>query len=59
MLETLRTTDKNSSKSTKKLGSYENRQKRMSDVVDIFDGNVRIFRTTKSGDMYQMTMYKR
>ena len=57
MLETLRTTDKNSSKSTKKLGSYENRQKRMSDVVDIFDGNVRIFRTTKSGDMYQMTMY--
>ena len=57
MLETLRTTVKNSSKKTKNLGSYGSRKKRMSDVLDIFDGNVRIFRTTNSGDVYQMSMY--
>lgn len=57
MLETLRTTVKNSSKKTKSLGSYGSRKKRMSDVLDIFDGNVRIFRTTHSGDVYQMSMY--
>ena len=57
MLETLRTTVKNSSKKTKSLGSYGSRKKRMSDVLDIFDGNVRIFRTTNSGDVYQMSMY--
>jgi integrase len=30
---------------------------RMSDVMDIFDGMVRIFRTTNSGDVWQMRMY--
>ena len=30
---------------------------RMSDVMDIFDGLVRIFRTTNSGDVWQMRMY--
>jgi integrase len=29
----------------------------MSDITDIFDGHVRIFRTTHSGDVYQMRMY--
>ena len=58
MLETLRTIDKNSSnKKNKKTGKYKNRQKRMSDEFEIFDGNVRIFRTTNSGDVYQMAMY--
>ena len=29
----------------------------MSDITDIFDGHVRIFKTTHSGDVYQMRMY--
>ena len=32
---------------------------RMSDVMDIYDGEVRIFRTTHSGDVWQMRMYVR
>ena len=30
---------------------------RMSDVIDIFDGMVKVFRTTHSGDVWQMRMY--
>lgn len=30
---------------------------RRTDVMDIFDGNVRIFRTTNSGDVWQFQMY--
>ena len=29
----------------------------MSDVIDIFDGMVKVFRTTHSGDVWQMRMY--
>ena len=32
---------------------------RMSDVTDIYDGEVRIFRTTHSGNVWQMRMYVR
>ena len=30
---------------------------RMSEVTDILDGEVRVFRTTHSGDVWQMRMY--
>ena len=30
---------------------------RMSEVTEIYDGKIRIFRTTHSGDVWQMRMY--
>ena len=49
MLQTLRPIDLNSRKSTK--------EKRMSEVEDIFDGHIRIYKTTNSGDIWQLRMY--
>ena len=49
MLQTLRPIDLNSRKSTK--------EKRMSEVEDIFDGHIRIYKTTNSGDVWQLRMY--
>jgi hypothetical protein len=40
----------------KKLKTSE-KVSRMSEITDIFDGHVRIFKTTNSGDVYQMRMY--
>lgn len=49
MLQTLRPIDLNSKKT--------NKQKRMSEVEDIFDGHIRIYKTTHSGDVWQLRMY--
>jgi integrase len=49
MLQTLRPIDINSRKT--------NKQKRMSEVEDIFDGHIRIYKTTNSGDVWQLRMY--
>ncbi len=58
MLQSLRPVERNSSKKKPgELGCYGLRNKRMSDVTEIFDGNIRIYRTTNSGDVYQMRMY--
>jgi len=54
MLKTSKTVENNSLTKTNK---YANRKKRISDVLEIYDGNVRIFKTTNSGDVYQMSMY--
>lgn len=52
MLHTLKTTANSNSK--KNAGT---KSPRRTDVMDIFDGNVRIFRTTNSGDVWQFQMY--
>jgi len=57
MLHTLRTIDINSSKKKQKNLKTSEKVSRMSDITDIFDGHVRIFKTTHSGDVYQMRMY--
>jgi len=49
MLQTLRPIDLNSKKT--------NKEKRMSEVEDIFDGHIRIYKTTNSGDVWQLRMY--
>jgi integrase len=54
MLKTSKTIENNSLTKTNK---YENRQKRIFDSFERFDGKIRIFRTTHSGDVYQMSMY--
>ena len=54
MLKTSKTVENNSLTTTNK---YANRKKRISDVLEIYDGSVRIFKTTNSGDVYQMSMY--
>jgi integrase len=54
MLKTSKTVENNSLTKTNK---YANRKKRISDVLEIYDGSVRIFKTTNSGDVYQMSMY--
>lgn len=54
MLKTSKTIENNSLTKTNK---YENRQKRIFDSFERFDGQLRIFRTTHSGDVYQMSMY--
>ena len=59
MLKTSKTIQKNSSTTQNKTNKYANRIKRMSDVTDIYDGGVRIYRTDKSGDVYQLSMYIR
>jgi integrase len=57
MLHTLRPIELNSrNKKDKNLKTSE-KVSRMSEVTDIFDGHVRIFKTTNSGDVYQMRMY--
>lgn len=57
MLKTLKTIENNSLTKTKKTNKYENRQKRIFDSFERFDGQLRIYRTTHSGDVYQMSMY--
>ena len=57
MLKTSKTIQKNSSTTQNKTNKYANRIKRMSDVTDIYDGGVRIYKTEKSGDVYQLSMY--
>ena len=57
MLKTSKTIENNSLTKTKKTNKYENRQKRIFDSFERFDGQLRIFRTTHSGDVYQMSMY--
>lgn len=54
MPRTLTTIEKND------LAQKPKRQRaasRMSDITDVLDGQVRIFRTTHSGDVYQMRMW--
>lgn len=57
MLKTSKTIENNSLTKTKKTNKYENRQKRIFDSFERFDGQLRIYRTTNSGDVYQMSMY--
>jgi len=57
MLHTLRPIELNSRNKKEKNLKTSEKVSRMSDITDIFDGHVRIFRTTHSGDVYQMRMY--
>lgn len=57
MLKTSETVEENSSNKKTKVSKYANRQKRIFDSFERFDGQVRIFRTTHSGNVYQMSMY--
>ena len=57
MLQSLRTVDGSRSVRKKIKKDATGKVARMSDVFDIFDGNVRIYRTTMSGDVWQMRMY--
>ena len=51
------TVENNSSVSIKKINKYADRKARISDSFERFDGQLRIYRTTHSGDVYQMSMY--
>ena len=51
------TVENNSSVSNKKINKYADRKARISDSFERFDGQLRIYRTTHSGDVYQMSMY--
>ena len=62
MFQTKSTVEKNGrKKSTTKTVSQTKVLKpkipRMSDITEIYDGDIRIFRTTKSGDVYQLRMW--
>ena len=56
-MKTLKTSKTVENNSLIKTNKYINRKKRISDVLEIYDGSVRIFKTTNSGDVYQMSMY--
>jgi integrase len=51
------TVENNSPVSNKKINKYADRKSRISDSFERFDGQIRIYRTTHSGDVYQMSMY--
>jgi integrase len=51
------TVENNSLVSNKKINKYADRKARISDSFERFDGQLRIYRTTHSGDVYQMSMY--
>jgi integrase len=57
MLHTLKTVDDNSLKTNKTKKKSTEKVSRRSDVTEIFDGNVTIYKTTNSGDVYQFQMY--
>ena len=62
MFQTKSTVDKNSrkkssKKTTKETKVLKEKIPRMSDITDIYDGDIRIFRTTKSGDVFQLRMW--
>jgi integrase len=62
MFQTKSTVDKNSRKKSSKKTAKETKVlkekiPRMSDITDIYDGDIRIFRTTKSGDVFQLRMW--
>ena len=57
MLRTLKTIDDNSLKSKNTKKKSTEKVSRRTDVTEIFDGNVTIYKTTNSGDVYQFQMY--
>ena len=57
MLQTLRATGTSRSKKQPKIKKNAAKIPRISDAFDIFDGNVKVYRTTHSGDVWQMRMY--
>ena len=57
MLRTLKTIDDNSLKSKKTKNKSTEKVSRRTDITEIFDGNVTIYKTTNSGDVYQFQMY--
>ncbi len=60
MLQTKSVIAKNNRKKTVKTPIKETKvlkQSRMSDITDIYDGDIRIYRTTASGDVYQLRMW--
>ena len=57
MLQTAKTIASDSRKSETVKPKRVRSAVRMSEVTDILDGEVRVFRTTHSGDVWQMRMY--
>ena len=57
MLQTAKTIASDSRKSKTVKPKRVRSAVRMSEVTDILDGEVRVFRTTHSGDVWQMRMY--
>ncbi len=57
MLQTAKTIASDSRKSEAVKPKRMRSAIRMSEVTDILDGEVRVFRTTHSGDVWQMRMY--
>jgi integrase len=57
MLQKPKTIENNSRRRAKISAKNDKRITRMSDIHDIFDGRIRIYRTTHSGDMWQMRMW--
>ena len=57
MLQTAKTIASDSRKSETVKPKRARSAVRMSEVTDILDGEVRVFRTTHSGDVWQMRMY--
>ena len=56
MLRTGKTIASNSSETAEKPKRTRGAA-RISDVLDIYDGKIRIYRTTHSGDVWQLRMY--
>lgn len=57
MLQKPKTVEKNSRKKSSITTKNDKRITRMSDINDIFDGRIRIYKTTHSGDVWQMRMW--
>lgn len=61
MFQTKSVTSKNSRSKTVKTEQIPAKkpvkQPRMSDITDLYDGKIRIYRTTHSGDVYQLRMW--
>ena len=57
MLQNSETIANNSRIRRKQTLNANQKQIRMSDVTDVYDGQIRIYRTTHSGDVYQLRMW--
>jgi hypothetical protein len=55
-MQTLRSTAKNKV-SKEKTRKVVTRATRISDALELFDGNIVVYRTTHSGDVWQFRMY--
>ena len=57
MLQNSETIANNSRVRRKQTLNANQKQIRMSDVTEVYDGQIRIYRTTNSGDVYQLRMW--